>query len=382
MTMSENPFQSPVDPSAALSREEAIVAEGILTARDLRAAYLLQMLSRQSVAILLIGGIVGSLLLAVGRPEFARIDSIAAYAVVIWLATLITISRLYYVFPYWRQSRRRLSAAPERQRITLSDAGLRSEAAGADVLLPWSQMARVRANRRIITIYARTGRLIFLPAHFFDSEADYRAARRKIDEGIRFAASAPAWETKPSPPEPPADEETIVVAGELTWGELLHGYWHLLRWQILALTLSASLFAAIGAGLGLASWLLLEPDPALIPAALLPLLISALLVFIMALYYRAIRQVYLTQAAGVDRTWQITRRQLNETTPLERACIPWSEITKLVEREERLILIQQRRDVHILPRRFFASEAQWRQAVEWGRAGMCGEAPYQRHLEM
>ncbi|PQO35579.1 YcxB family protein [Blastopirellula marina] len=367
--MSENPFQSPVDPSESLGREEAIVAEGILTARDLRAAYLLQMFSRQSVAILLIGCVSGAMLLGLVRPELARIEWIAAHAILISLATLITFSRLYYVFPYWRQTRRRLLAAPERQRLTLSDAGIRIEAAGADVLLSWSQIGRVRANRRIMSIYARTGRLIFLPSHFFDSEADYRAARRKIDEGVRFAASAPAWETKPSPPEPPADEETIVAVGELTWGELLHGYWHFLRWQILALTLLASLFAAIGVCLGGATWLLLEPDPALIPAALLPLLISALLVFIMALYYRAIRQVYLTQAAGVIRTWQITQQQLYETTPHERASIPWSEITKLVEHEERLILIQQRRDVHIVPRRFFASEAQWRQAVEWGRAG-------------
>ncbi|MCC9607541.1 YcxB family protein [Blastopirellula sp. JC732] len=367
MTAGENPFQSPADIPNPLGEEEPLVAEGILTAADLHAAYRLLTFNPNMLAILLTGCVIGALLLGTIHPELFRMEWVAFHTITIAALTLGTLSSLYFVFPYWRRMRRQLLASPERQRLTLTAAGIRLESAGTVVNIPWSQIQRVRASRRVLFLQTSTGRMIFAPAHFFESETDYRVARRKIADGMRFAASAPAWTPLEVDAAAPVGDDAIVAEGENSWRDLLLCYWHLLWLPILLLLPIISLLAAGGFCLLVLTLFLLEPHPALPALILLHLAIPALLLWLAAVYYRTIRRQYQSQVAGIHRKWTITKESLEETTPHEKTEYRWSDVTKLVEYDDRLLMIQNRRDAHCLPRRFFASDDDWRQVLAWAR---------------
>ncbi|UUO05955.1 hypothetical protein M4951_21630 [Blastopirellula sp. J2-11] len=368
---SDNPFQSPAAPSGPVSNEEAIVAEGIFSSADWDNSYLLTLFNRGTVKFLLLTILLPSILfLFITGTTLGKIILMLILMLILLCLLVVAMSALvglsYWCNTQWRTTRRRLAENPEPRQITISSAGIRVETPTGTQQYRWSEFSGLASNQKVIVLTLRIGVIVMTPSHFFESKAAYQAALRNISAYMLSAAPDNRHETAVAAIDSvPNDEDgAIVGSGELSWQEAKNSYWHI-AWKSLLVYLVLFVTASgIGLTIAIQAWFrsepfLFTPETAVWSAA------AGSIAWISWQSFRTLRNWYRDQVVGVIERWTITDIDLTCTSPRERMKYRWNEMTKTYVQPERIILIHRQFGAIQLPRRFFASDEDWRQVVDW-----------------
>ncbi|MCC9607542.1 YcxB family protein [Blastopirellula sp. JC732] len=360
----DNPFQSPViEQGSDAPAGEAIVAEGTFTQRDLKATYRALVYNWRTVAVLLVISLVmfsGTL-----GPIAGNYWTIGAaiYPLFCLAPLVVMLEILFYAQTYWRTKNAELKKEPEQQRITLDEQGVHFESLKMTSFLPWSRFTRLQKRRRLLVLVLKPFGFISLPSHYFESQDAFLAARKLISERIGTTS-----DVEPPPTEEYVDVEipgAVSAAGTLTKKEFYTTCWLLVRSGILTTLLMVAGLVGIACYFVAAD--LTSGRVQSVPGSLMFLFAAAIFSIRWIRYYLGIRRTYRDVTSRARMRWTITAEKLFATSETFNLNIGWTEINRVIFRDEALILVYQKTQAFTLPRRFFASEEDWLQVNEWAR---------------
>ena len=131
------------------------------------------------------------------RPVFAvmgvLIVILAFWA--LWMSrSLILLGCLAYLalwpcFLWWNAKRlfREYKAMSEPLEMHVGDDGLYFRRKHGEGLIPWIEVIKWRANRRLVLIYPSTNIFHMVPSHFFDSPDAFRVFRETVQKRLGHA---------------------------------------------------------------------------------------------------------------------------------------------------------------------------------------------------
>ncbi|EAQ82547.1 YcxB family protein [Blastopirellula marina] len=377
---SDNPFQSPpAPPSDMLPTDEVITVEGVLSPKDLAAAYKLYCINGRTIGWMVAVTIAGFFLYRAAKLE------VWGMLLLLILASSITIFWLgmywlsYFLNPFWRAKRLLLQEVPQRSQIVFSESGVQFDSSAKTVLYVWSQFSQLLAGRKMLVLILKTGELLMIPSHFSTSEADFRQMRKKIAARLSLSED---FDAKISPDDQKeisfATSDSGEIAGE---GYLQPNEYFIAQRQVFQnqflLTVSFGV-AACGAGayfLWVAFFVLPyqgvgifnpQPETSVVGAGVSFLLAIASF-FLLRHRIGQSRRVYQDEFCGRLIRWLFNEQSLTCRTNHSRQTYDWKNITGAIEKGNQLILIHLNHHPLSLPRRFFASDEDWRQVVEWAQ---------------
>lgn len=183
---SDNPYQSPQDPEPN-PPGRAITAEGDFTQHDLKQVHRALLGKYRGLFFWFFAAImtlIVVLLLEGGLGKLRTIAGVLFFCSPLLILLLLAKSS-YYWASSWRHHRAALVIKPTRQRMQLSDEGIRVTANEVELTFEWNRCARLLVERELLVILLKPSGWIALPAHFFNSRDDFLAAQRFIQERLR-----------------------------------------------------------------------------------------------------------------------------------------------------------------------------------------------------
>lgn len=355
-----NPFQSPTaGQSLTAPAGKAIVAEGLFTQRDLKATYRALTYSWRTfwilivVSLLVFSSLFGQLR---GNYWFALA---AIYPLFCLLPLAAMFEGLFYLQSYWRTQNAELAKEPEPQRVAISQQGLDFTSKRLKAQIPWTRFARLQTRRRILVLVLKPFGFISLPAHFFDSRDSFLAARDLIARQIGRVPDV-------AEPDPDAEDYVeaeipgaIAAAGTMTAREFYWTNWLMIRRGIL-------ITAVVVLGLlGFSLFVFLDRGISAAPITAMFLIAAFLFSLRWLRHFFNLRRTYRDVTSKTRTRWMITADDLAATSATFTLNLRWDDVTRTIVRDDLLILVYQRTQAFALPRRYFASDEDWRQVIQW-----------------
>ncbi|PQO48089.1 YcxB family protein [Blastopirellula marina] len=360
----DNPFQSPsAEQVLSAPAGKAILAEGTFTQRDLKATYRALVYGWRSILILC--GV--SLLVFSSLFGQLRGNYWIALAIIYPLFCLLPLAALFeglfYLQTYWRTQNAELAKEPEQQRIAIREEGIDFVSKRLKAQLPWTRFARMQAKRRILVLILKPFGFISLPAHFFESRDAFLAARDLIAQRIGRAAEVASDAIDAEDYVEAEIPGAITAAGTLTKSEYYWTNWIMIRRGLLTTTV-------VGGGLLAFSIFLTFDLLASGQASRLPIIVMFVIAaFLFSLrwirHFFNLRRTYRDVTSKARVRWTISADNLAATSETFTFNLQWDEVTRTIFRDDMLILVYQRTQAFALPRRYFASDDDWRQVNQW-----------------
>lgn len=363
----ENPFSSPsqVDETTAPMTRK-IVAEGTLTPQDLKNVHraMNPYFWGFYAAFLLVLTIV-----YIGLASDATLQ-VKWLKVTIFLGSPILLLLLlsktsYYWASSWRMRRAELRNKTAPQRIQLDERGIHLEADQSDLFLPWDRGHRFHAGRDLLVVFLKPHGWIALPAHFFDSRDEFLAAKNFIQE--LFRRTGP-----PASVKPPLNQESrhsatpgaVVASGVLTEKEYFQTHWVAFRNRLLKTVAPIGVIAV--PIVIVCSAFADESSKTILPLFAI-FVLAGCVALIGLMNYIELQQRYRDSLLQPSTVWNINLTGISISPSFNPDRLLWNELDRITIHDHRLTF-HYKQHLLLLPRRFFASDEDWRQVIEWARA--------------